>query len=117
MAYLSTGVHPFAGRHQADWIRRVVSGQPNLSGLHQDVDAVVRAALAFHPHDRPSAHELTAICRARARQVSAPDPARQVSAPDPATRPHPAGRTVGAADCATSRAAIVGRCGNGTSTG
>jgi hypothetical protein len=45
MAYLSTGFHPFAGRNEADWIRRVGLGRPNLSGLHQSVDAVVRAAL------------------------------------------------------------------------
>lgn len=86
MAYLSTGFHPFAGRHDADWIRRVSSGQPNLSGLHQDVDAMVRAALTHHPRDRPSAHELATSCRDRARRAStlesAPRPCTTTVRPD-----------------------------------
>jgi len=63
LAYLSTGFHPFAGRHDMEWILRVGSGRPNLSGLHPEIDAVVRAALAHDPADRPSARELAAVCR------------------------------------------------------
>ncbi|WP_199514243.1 serine/threonine protein kinase [Nucisporomicrobium flavum] len=81
MAYLSTGFHPFAGRGEADWIRRVGSGRPNLSGLHHGLDAVVRAALAHDPRDRPGARELAAICR---------DGTRRASTPEPAARPRPA---------------------------
>lgn len=67
IAYLATGVHPFAARHDAEWIRRVGSGRPNLAGLHRAVGATVRAALAHDPRDRPSAHELAAICRSATR--------------------------------------------------
>ena len=63
LAYLSTGFHPFAGRHDVEWILRVGSGHPNLSGLHPGIEAAVRAALAHDPADRPSARELVAICQ------------------------------------------------------
>ena len=99
VAYLSTGHHPFAGRDQADWIWRVGSGQPNLSGLHRDVDAVVRAALAHDPRDRPSAHELTAICR---------DGARRASTPEPVTPPHPAAGRTDWVEEATAACTVVG---------
>jgi serine/threonine protein kinase len=72
LAYLSTGSHPFAGRHDVEWILRVGSGRPNLSGLHPVIDEVVRAALAHDPRDRPTARELAAICQEGGRQVSAP---------------------------------------------
>ena len=76
LAYLSTGFHPFSGRpfsgrHEVEWILRVGSGCPDLSGLHPGVDAAVRAALAHHPGDRPSARELAAICREAGRQLPA----------------------------------------------
>ncbi|GAA3349302.1 hypothetical protein GCM10020358_70910 [Amorphoplanes nipponensis] len=98
LAYLSTGFHPFAGRHEADWIRRVGSGQPDLFGLHPGVEAVVRAALAHDPRDRPSAHELTAICR---------DGLRRASTPEPATRPRPAAGRADWVEEATAACAVV----------
>lgn len=84
LAYLSTGFHPFAGRYEAEWILRVGSGRPNLSGLHPGLDAVVRAALAHDPGDRPSASELAAICQEGRRHVSAP---RQSLRPRSTARP------------------------------
>jgi len=63
LAYLSTGFHPFAGRDLTEWILRVGSGLPDLTGIHPGLDRVVRAALAHDPGDRPSAPELAAICR------------------------------------------------------
>ena len=98
MAYLSTGIHPFAGRLEADWIRRVGSGQPNLSGLHQSVDAVVRPALAHDPRDRPSAHELAASCR---------DGARRASTLDSTPRPRPTADRTDWAEEATAACTVA----------
>ncbi|GAA4260694.1 hypothetical protein GCM10022255_090320 [Dactylosporangium darangshiense] len=64
LAQLSSGVHPFAGQSEQEWILRIRSAQPDLFGLPPGLDEVIRATLARDPRDRPTAHELTMICRA-----------------------------------------------------
>jgi serine/threonine protein kinase len=98
LAYLATGFHPYAGRHEVEWILRVGSGRPELSGLHRGVDAVVRAALAHDPGDRPSARERAAICLRERRQMSAPRLA---------TRPRPAAGRTAPAGVATAARDVV----------
>jgi serine/threonine protein kinase len=65
LAHLASGVHPFASQSATEWILRVQSTEPDLSGLPADLDEVIRATLARDPRDRPSAGELAMICRAR----------------------------------------------------
>jgi serine/threonine protein kinase len=65
LAHLASGAHPFASQSAKEWVLRVLSAEPDLSGLPLDLAAVVRATLARDPQDRPSAAELTTICRAQ----------------------------------------------------
>jgi len=65
IAHLSTGIHPFASQNEQEWILRLHSVQPDLSGLPPGLDEVIRVALARDPQDRPTANELATICRAR----------------------------------------------------
>ena len=65
LAQLASGVHPYASRSEQEWILRLQSAQPDLIGLPPGLDDLVRAALAHNPLDRPTARELTAICRDR----------------------------------------------------
>jgi hypothetical protein len=82
-----------------EWILRVGSGCPNLSGLHPGIDAVVRAALAHDPRDRPSAWDLAAICQ---------EGIRDVRGPQQTFRPRPAVRSAEAASTATAARDAVG---------
>ncbi len=63
LAYLANGIHPFAARSEREWILRVQLAQPDLQTLPAVLAAVVRAAVARDPRDRPSARELATICR------------------------------------------------------
>jgi serine/threonine protein kinase len=65
LAQLASGVHPYASRSEQEWILRLQSAQPDLFGLPPGLDEVIRVALARDPQDRPTAGELTAICRDR----------------------------------------------------
>lgn len=64
LAHLATGIHPFASHSEQEWILRLQSAQPDLVGLPPGLDEVIRTTLARDPQDRPTAQELTAICRA-----------------------------------------------------
>jgi len=64
LAYLAGGVHPFSSQSEQEWILRVQSAEPDLFGLPSGLDEVIRWTLARDPRDRPSADELTTICRA-----------------------------------------------------
>ncbi|MGX6608274.1 serine/threonine protein kinase [Micromonosporaceae bacterium Da 78-11] len=68
LAFTASGIHPFAGRDEQEWMLRVVSAQPHLRGLPAGMEEVVRAALAHEPRDRPSAQELAAVCRQHAQR-------------------------------------------------
>lgn len=89
MGYLAAGVHPFASRTQAEWILRVQSAQPDLSGLPAVLDEVVSSALARDPADRPTARDLVTACTVR--DDRRPAPHRRGPAPravvDAATQP------------------------------
>jgi serine/threonine protein kinase len=65
LAHLAGGVHPFASQSATEWILRVQSTEPDLSGLPRDLAAVIRATLARDPGVRPGARELATICHAR----------------------------------------------------
>jgi len=65
LAYLAGGVHPFRSGSPTEWILRVQSAEPDLSGLPADLDGLIRATLARDPRDRPTARDLLTICRAR----------------------------------------------------
>jgi serine/threonine protein kinase len=65
LAQLASGVHPFASQSEQEWILRLRSAQPDLFGLPAGLDALIRAALARDPQDRPTARELSKICRDR----------------------------------------------------
>jgi serine/threonine protein kinase len=83
LAYLASGVHPFGGRSQKEWILRVQSAEPELSGVPAGMQEVIRAALARDPRDRPSAHELARICPADGNTRGRPVPPSRF-APAPA---------------------------------
>jgi serine/threonine protein kinase len=63
LAYLA-GVHPFASQNEREWRQRVQVGEPDLTGVAPGLAEVIRWTLARESQDRPSAHELAAICRA-----------------------------------------------------
>jgi serine/threonine protein kinase len=97
LAHLA-GVHPFASQSEQEWILRVQSAEPDLSGLPSGMDEVIRWTLARDPRDRPSARELATICRARCDERSRPDAPAPGSKPSmiyssrPATRSTASGR-------------------------
>jgi serine/threonine protein kinase len=63
LAQLASGRHPYASRTAQEWVLRLLSARPDLSGLPPDLDKVIHAALAHDPRDRPTAGELVAICQ------------------------------------------------------
>lgn len=65
LALLASGVHPFAGDGGQEWLLRIQSARPDLSGLPLDLAEVVGHTLARDPRKRPSARELNSICQAR----------------------------------------------------
>jgi serine/threonine protein kinase len=75
LAYLASGVHPFASRSEQEWILRVQSARPDLHGLPPGMDEVIRRTLARDPRNRPSAPQLAAICQARYHEPPRPQPA------------------------------------------
>ena len=77
LAYLVGGVHPFASVSDQEWILRVQSAEPDLSGVPSGLAEVIRWALARNPRDRPSAPELITIWRARGNGHPGPAPRLQ----------------------------------------
>ena len=71
LAHLA-GVHPFASQSDQEWFLRVQSAEPDLFGLPSGMAEVIRWTLARDPRDRPSAHELAAICRGRCDEPPRP---------------------------------------------
>ncbi len=69
IAHLFTGVHPFASQSEQEWILRLNSAQPDLSGLPPGLDEVIRVTLARNPQDRPTARQLATVCRAAAKDT------------------------------------------------
>ncbi|MDS1271575.1 glycine betaine ABC transporter substrate-binding protein [Lipingzhangella sp. LS1_29] len=58
VAYAATGQHPFGTGTPEDLMQRVLTEEPELSGLPPDLAQPVERALAKDPTDRPSAAEL-----------------------------------------------------------
>jgi serine/threonine protein kinase len=74
LAYLASGVHPFASHSEREWILRVQSAQPDLYGVPPGLDELIRWTLARDPRDRPSARELETLCHARNHEQPRPAP-------------------------------------------
>ncbi len=72
LAIVSTGIHPFASDDDLEWILRIESALPDLTGLPAGMEDVIRAALAHHPGGRPHASELTAWCHQEAQRTRLP---------------------------------------------
>jgi serine/threonine protein kinase len=70
MAYLSAGVHPFASSSDQEWILRMQSAEPDLSGVPPGLADMTRATLARSPLDRPSAPELVTFCLANRNRTA-----------------------------------------------
>lgn len=82
-------VYPFASISAPEWMLRVQSAEPDLYGPPADLADIVVRTLARDPQSRPSAADLTAICRPHlpaalvVAQSSPPTPGRH----DRAARP------------------------------
>jgi serine/threonine protein kinase len=63
LAHLA-GVHPFASQNEQEWKRRIQFTEPDLHGLPPGLAEMIGWTLAREPQDRPTAHQLTAICQA-----------------------------------------------------
>jgi serine/threonine protein kinase len=62
IAYLASGLAPFAAASEAEWVLRVRSSQPDLDGLPLGLDTLVAAALSREPSQRPYAEDLAQAC-------------------------------------------------------
>lgn len=69
VAYLASGVQPFASESLAEWILRVRSQEPDLHDLPGGLEQLVREAVRRDPALRPTPGELVAECRARLRRA------------------------------------------------
>ncbi|SEG18265.1 Serine/threonine protein kinase [Nonomuraea solani] len=58
MVFAATGEDPFGGENVSAVMHRVLSAQPDVSGLPEPVRSLVRAALAKDPEARPTARDL-----------------------------------------------------------
>lgn len=58
VAYAALGKSPFAADTAEAQVNRILTGQPNLAGVPEDLSGVVALALALAPTERPSAHTL-----------------------------------------------------------
>jgi hypothetical protein len=58
VAFAARGAPCFSGNSMPAVLHRIISGEPDLSGLDGTLLAVVRAALAKDPADRPTAQQL-----------------------------------------------------------
>ena len=65
LAHLATGLHPFAGQNEREWILRIQATEPDLFGLPTDLEELIRWTLARDPRDRPSTLQLATICQAQ----------------------------------------------------
>ncbi|MEV6634825.1 serine/threonine-protein kinase [Actinoplanes sp. NPDC051470] len=88
VTYAGTGRSPFKGDSPMATAGRILTGEPELTGLPEPLVGLVRQALSKNPEDRPAAHELV--------QTLLAVPAQPAPAARSGTRP--AGRTYGARD-------------------
>ncbi len=74
LAYLATGVHPFASQSDEEWIVRIQSAEPDLLGVPAALQEVIRWTLARDQADRPTADDLATKCWARRNDRAEPAP-------------------------------------------
>ncbi|MFD0904958.1 protein kinase domain-containing protein [Actinomadura sediminis] len=92
IAFAATGRRAYEATSPAAFVRRVLTGWPDLAGIEPDLKEVLQDALARDPADRPDAQELAArfanpgsiAPRLNLRPAPKPEPK-----PEPAPRPAP----------------------------
>ena len=94
LAYAATGNAPFGGGSAASILYRVVTGEPDLSGIPASLRQVITACLAKDPAERIGLAQLTAMISALGPPLPGtigafwPEPLASIIAADQA--PHPA---------------------------
>ncbi|GAA1529639.1 hypothetical protein GCM10009678_09550 [Actinomadura kijaniata] len=88
VAFAARGEQPFPGPSLPVIIHRIVTGEPDLTGLSGTLLTVVRAALAKDPDRRPTAQEI--LDRLISSGARDPQPAPTPSTPSPPSTPAPA---------------------------
>ncbi|MEW2356164.1 serine/threonine-protein kinase [Spirillospora sp. NPDC029432] len=63
VAYAATGRPPFGAGTFESIFYKIMSGNPDLEGVPEALLPVLRSAMARHPAERPTAVNLTQICR------------------------------------------------------
>ena len=63
IAHLASGVHPFASLSDEEWFWRIQSAEPDLPGLPNDLEEMIRWTLVRNPRDRPTAADLATTWR------------------------------------------------------
>ncbi|WP_325052921.1 protein kinase domain-containing protein [Actinomadura sp. WAC 06369] len=97
IAFAATGRRAYEATSPAAFVRRVLTGWPDLAGIEPDLKEVLEDALARDPADRPDAQELAArfanpgsiAPRLNLRPAPKPQPRPE---PEPEPRPRPAPR-------------------------
>ena len=84
IAFLASGVHPFASDSVEKWVMLVQSAQPEVYGLPPAIDELVRQTLARDATQRPTAVEVAEACESQRRR---PSPRRPDGPPEQAIRP------------------------------
>lgn len=62
IAFLGSGQAPYAADTDEEWIARVRTGEPDVSGLPHGLEPLVRAALRRDPGSRPDLADLAWTC-------------------------------------------------------
>ena len=102
LAYAATGNAPFGGGSAASILYRVVTGEPDLSGIPASLQQVITACLAKDPAKRIGLAQLTAMVSALGPPLPGtvgafwPEPLASIIAADQAPHPrHPGGQRAG----------------------
>ena len=121
LAYAATGNAPFGGGSAASILYRVVTGEPDLSGIPAGLQQVITACLAKDPAKRIGLAQLTAMVSALGPPLPGtvgafwPEPLASIIAADQA--PHPATQVGGAPADPAWAAGSGGRSGPGSGPG
>ncbi|GAA0966171.1 serine/threonine-protein kinase [Actinocorallia libanotica] len=91
--YAATGRPPFGGGTFEQIFSKILQGQPDLSGVPAPLLPVLRAAMAQHPAERPTARDLAHLCGRLDLEMTVID--HGTIADDPPTRAFPPVSPVG----------------------